>query len=173
MRAWFALLLCACAAGGRTPVAQASSAEAMFVTGMILHHEQALVMTGLVGTRTAREDVRALAGRIERSQDAEIARMRRWLAARGVSADATSHAHHAMPGMLTSEQMQELREATGTSFDRRFLELMIQHHEGALEMVRTLRTEDPELYRFAADVDADQRAEIARMRRMLTPERQP
>lgn len=157
-----------------------TEADVRFMQGMIAHHAQALAMTGLVPTRSAREDIRLLAQRIEVSQQDEIALMRRWLAARGQEAPSPDahHEHHGaggrhapMPGMLTREELERLAAATGAEFDRLFLESMIRHHEGALTMVAQLFAsqgagQEPEIYRFAAEVDADQRGEIARMRRM-------
>ena len=160
------------------------------MTGMIAHHAQALEMTGLVFARTGREDVRLLSRRIELSQQEEIRAMRRWLIDRGLPApdpqgsapgqgamggmamEHDSTHHEMMPGMLTPEQMLELARASGPAFDRLFLEGMIRHHQGALEMAATLlatrgAAQEPETFRFASDVDADQRAEIARMQAML------
>jgi uncharacterized protein (DUF305 family) len=155
------------------PVQRAySPADVHFMHGMIAHHAQALEMTALVDERTSREDVRRLAQRIALSQADEIERMKRWLTQRNEPVAATHHMH--MPGMLSADDLERLRRATGAEFERLFLELMIRHHEGALTMVAELLAtpgagQEPELYQFATDVDADQRGEIARMRRMLTP----
>lgn len=141
--------------------------------GMITHHGQALVMTDLVAERTASEDIRRLARRIDVSQVDEIARMRRWLERRALAVPK-GHAHAPlMPGMLTAEELDRLAGATGAEFDRLFLEFMIRHHEGALVMVANLFSTDgggqeAEIFQFASHVDADQRAEIARMRDMLS-----
>lgn len=139
--------------------------------GMIHHHAQALEMADLVADRTDNESIRQMALRIEISQQDETARMRRWLGARGEEVPE-GHVHGAlMPGMLSPDQMEQLAAARGAEFDRLFLEFMIQHHEGALTMVRDLASNgggrEPEIYVFTTDVDADQRAEIARMRDML------
>ena len=104
---------------------------------MITHHAQAVEMTALLRTRTAHADMRLLAGRIEASQEDEMAFMRRWLEARGQTAP-DAHAHHEhggtlMPGMLTAEEMTRLAAAAGPDFDRLFLEGMIKHHAGALD----------------------------------------
>ena len=144
--------------------------------GMISHHAQALAMTALLPSRTAREDMRLLARRIELSQADEIAAMRRWLEVHGETApDLQSHHAHGgalMPGMLTPEEMGRLEAATGAQFDRLFLEFMIKHHDGALLMVSELFAtagagEEPDIFAFASDVDADQRIEIDRMSAML------
>jgi uncharacterized protein (DUF305 family) len=179
-------LALACA-GARPPVAGHASSlptpatvpDVAFMQGMIGHHAQAIAMTRLVAARTAASDLRALAGRIDASQREEIALIARWLRARGHAVPDTAHVmmgHQAagdslVPGMLTAAQLRELEASRGAEFDRRFLKAMIAHHEGALTMVQRLLAaageRDPEVYRFAADVDADQRAEIARMRRLL------
>jgi uncharacterized protein (DUF305 family) len=144
---------------------------------MIHHHEQALVMTDMVPERTENQDIRRAARRIEVSQKDEIARMKRWLEARR-EAVPEEHAHGLlMPGMLTAEELDRLAEVRRTEFDRLFLESMIRHHEGALVMVADLFStegagQEAELFLFATHVDADQRAEIARMRAMLNPSSQ-
>jgi len=158
-----------------------TAADVRFVQGMIGHHAQALAMTSLVPARTTREDMRLLAQRIEVSQKDEIAAMQRWLRDRGetVPDPDPQHVHHMggsgqplMPGMLTPDEMAQLAKATGVDFDRSFLRFMIRHHEGALAMVASLFAtpgagQEAQLFDFASDVDADQRAEIARMRALL------
>jgi uncharacterized protein (DUF305 family) len=158
-------------------------ADVDFMQGMIAHHGQALVMSGLVPTRTRRAALKLLAERITVSQQDEIRLMRTWLLDRGESAPAPDHPamdHHdhgamaLMPGMLTEQQLDRLKAARGSAFDRLLLESMIRHHEGALTMVATLfgtpgAGQDVDIFRFASDVDADQRAEIARMRALLKP----
>lgn len=143
-------------------------------------------MAALVPARSARADVRAVAERIAATQGDEMALVRRWLEAHGAAAavDTTPNAaagagmdhgaagHAAMPGMLAPAELARLRGLRGAAFDRAFLAGMIRHHEGALAMVAALlaapgAARDAALFRFASDVDADQRAEIARMRRML------
>ena len=158
------------------------AADVEFVRAMLGHHAQALVMTALVPTHSRRDDLKALAQRIDVSQRDEIALMQRWLTARGerVPSVDPAHAHHvdprqmpmAMPGMLTSAELARLADADGAAFDRLFLQSMIRHHEGALTMVAEYLAQpgagqDVELFRFASDVDADQRAEIRRMRALL------
>lgn len=142
---------------------------------MIVHHRQAVEMTALAREHAGSDDIRLLARRIDRSQDDEMERMRAWLVRRG-AAVPDEHAHHGlhahMPGMASAEEMARLHTARDKAFDRLFLELMIRHHEGALAMVAELFAtpgagQEPELFQFASHVDADQRMEIARMRRML------
>jgi len=152
-------------------------ADVQFMQEMIGHHAQALTMSAFVPDRTERDALKLLAERITVTQRDEIARMERWLRTRGEEVPATdAHAHHAgheaMPGMLTPEEMARLEQAKGAEFDRLFVEGMIKHHEGALVMVEELFAspgggQEPELFIFANDVDADQRAEIRRMRALL------
>ena len=138
---------------------------------MIVHHAQALVMTDLVPDRSENESMRRLAGRVEVSQRDEIAVMERWLERRREAVSMGDHHGSLMPGMLTEEELARLAAANGEEFDRLFLELMIRHHEGALVMVADLFSngggQEAEIFRLASNVDADQRAEIARMRAML------
>ena len=152
-----------------------TDADVKFMQGMIHHHAQALDMTELLKSRTTSGDMKKLAHRIELSQADEINMMRKWLEAQGQDAPG-EHAHHMagapmMPGMLTEEQMDRLAAAKGPAFDRLFLEFMIQHHAGALTMVKDLfaapgAAQDSDVFAFASDVDADQRIEIARMSAM-------
>ena len=158
-----------------------TQADVRFMQGMIGHHAQALEMTSLVPPRTSSENIRLLAERIEVSQKDEIAMMRRWLEQRGeeVPSPNAHQGHHGagsqhehMPGMLTPDELARLASATGAEFDRLFLELMIRHHEGALIMVKDLFAsegagQEVDVFRIASEVEADQNAEIARMRRML------
>jgi uncharacterized protein (DUF305 family) len=186
-------LLVGCA-GGATPVVQPGApgqpvrtlgadaargagpahteADVRFMDGMIPHHAQALEMVALVPARATSEAVRAMALRMEISQRDEIGLIERWLRSRGEP--VPEHAGHGMvmPGMLTPEQMERLDGARGEAFDRLFLESMIQHHEGAITMVRTLfatsgSAQDSEIFQFANDVETDQRIEIDRMQALL------
>ncbi len=152
-------------------------ADVRFMQGMIGHHAQAIEMTELLSSRSRRDDMHLLARRIEISQADEINLMRGWLQRRGQQVPA-EHAHHApgatlMPGMLSPEEMDRLAAASGPEFDRLFLEGMIKHHDGALTMVSELFAsagagQEPEIFAFASDVDADQRIEIDRMSAMLS-----
>ncbi|GIT20882.1 MAG: hypothetical protein CM1200mP40_05640 [Gammaproteobacteria bacterium] len=155
---------------------QYSAGDVMFLQGMISHHAQAMEMSALVESRSNRETMNLMAERISLSQDDEISMMQDWLGERDLEVPSTD-AHHAgdynlMPGMLTNEDMAQLEAASGDQFDRLFLEFMIQHHEGALEMVENLldqrgAAQDPVLYAFTSDVTSDQSAEIDRMDLML------
>jgi uncharacterized protein (DUF305 family) len=153
---------------------------------MIMHHAQAVEMTALIESQTQNKDLRLLGARISSSQSDEIRFMKRWLQARGepIAApvpkmsgmdmpgmDMPSHPM-LMPGMLTPTQMEALRKAKGADFDHLFLTGMIQHHNGALIMVKDLfdtagAGQDAELFNFASDADNTQRAEIRIMQTML------
>jgi uncharacterized protein (DUF305 family) len=161
-----------------------SPADVRFMQGMIMHHAQAVEMTALIESHTVNKDLRSLGARISSSQSDEIKFMKRWLEARGEpispmmpemgGMNMPGHASHStlMPGMLTEKQMEALKKAKGEEFDRLFLTGMIQHHNGALIMVKDLfdtagAGQDAELFNFATDVDSGQRAEIRIMQTML------
>lgn len=170
-----------------------TDADVAFMQGMIHHHAQALEMTALIDERTERQAIRQMGLRMQISQADEIGLMEQWLAERGeevpewsVTATAMDHGmdhgmdpsmeggamDHDMPGMLSPDQMARLEAARGTEFDRLFLEFMIQHHQGALTMVRELyntpgAAQESTVYKFASEVDADQDIEIRRMRQLL------
>lgn len=167
--------------------------DVRFVQHMIVHHGQAIEMVDLLRSKGTDAAVKLIGERIALTQEAEIALMRTWLADRGQVQTMTdvhgghaamSHAGHAdhvmagpdtpiMPGMLSPGQMQNLAAATGSDFDRLFLHGMIQHHQGALDMVDELLAQpdaahDPMLSDFASSVVADQSAEILRMQSLLS-----
>jgi uncharacterized protein (DUF305 family) len=163
-----------------------SAKDVEFMQGMIMHHGQAVEMTALINDRTTNKELRLLGSRISHSQADEMKYMERWLRLRGQSTsmpmpemddmpdmDMSHHKPHVlMPGMLTREQMEALKNAKGAEFDRLFLSGMIQHHKGALTMVEELFNtagagQDSELFNFATDVDSGQRAEIRNMETML------
>ena len=161
-----------------------SPADVQFMQHMIMHHAQAVEMTALIDSHTENKDLRTLGARISRSQADEIKFMKRWLTARGEPASPPMHNMHnmpgmdmsqhemLMPGMLTAKQMDALRNAKGAEFDKLFLTGMIQHHNGALIMVKDLfdtagAGQDAELFNFVTDVDSGQRAEIKIMQTML------
>jgi uncharacterized protein (DUF305 family) len=171
-----------------------SAADVQFMQGMIMHHAQAVEMTAMIRSHTQNKELQSLGARISSSQSDEIRLMKRWLAARGESVpklmpkmpgmdmsgvDNSHNASHAsmalMPGMLTPQQMEALRKAKGAEFDRLFLAGMIQHHNGALTMVKDLfdtagAGQDAELFNFATDADNTQRVEIRIMEIMLKKE---
>lgn len=148
--------------------------DVMFMQGMIVHHQQAVDMAALVAERTNNEAVVAIAGRIDASQEDEITFMREWLEERGepLTMEGMGHAHHTMQGMASPEQMAALAAANGTEFDRMFLDLMIAHHQGAIDMVDDLHRQsgtayDPVMFEFTNDVVSDQQQEIDRMNGVL------
>jgi uncharacterized protein (DUF305 family) len=168
-----------------------SPKDVEFMQGMIMHHAQAVEMTALIESSTQNKELRLLGARISHSQSEEIRFMKRWLEARGEPTempmpkasgmdmsgmnmpgmDMSKH-QMLMPGMLTPKQMDALRKAKGAEFDQLFLTGMIQHHNGALIMVKDLfdtagAGQDAELFNFTTDVDSGQRAEIRIMQDML------
>jgi uncharacterized protein (DUF305 family) len=159
-----------------------SQADVDFMQGMIMHHSQAIEMTALIASHTKNKDLRSLGARISSSQSGEIKFMQRWLVARGEEMsmampgmpdmDRSGRPMALMPGMLTREQMEALRKANAAEFDRLFLTGMIQHHNGALIMVKDLfdtagAGQDADVFNFATDADNTQRAEIRIMQSML------
>jgi uncharacterized protein (DUF305 family) len=161
----------------RATLPPSSPADVQFMQGMIMHHAQAVEMTALIESHTENKKLRLLGARISSSQSDEINFMKRWLTARAQPVTPETHGAHMphhqmlMPGMLTAKQMEELQNAKGEEFDRLFLKGMIQHHNGALVMVKELFDagggQDAELFNFATDVDNGQRAEIKVMESML------
>jgi uncharacterized protein (DUF305 family) len=156
--------------------------------GMIMHHSQAVEMTALIPSHTSDPQVHLLGARINRSQSDEIQFMQRWLIARGQPTsmsmpgmpdmDMSGHPMAPMPGMLTPAQMTALRAAHGPAFDHLFLTGMIQHHNGALIMVKQLfdtpgAGQDADLFDFATDADNTQRAEIKIMQNLLKETHEP
>lgn len=142
-------------------------ADVEFMQKMIAHHDQALVMTALVPEQGANTSVRLMARRMEVSQTDEVAFMKRWLKDRNFAAEPDHAAHADMPGMLTDEQLAELKAAKGKAFDRLFLQSMTLHHQGALQMVQELINagggSESEINQFVGHVDSDQSIEIQRM----------
>jgi uncharacterized protein (DUF305 family) len=169
----------AAADSGRPPYTQADVA---FMTGMIAHHAQAVLIAGWAPSHGASASVQVLCERIVVAQNDEIATMEGWLKARKLPVPDPGMAQHQlmpgmehaalMPGMLTASQLAQLDSARGPHFDQLFLTFMIQHHQGALTMVDQLfaspgAMQDDVMYKFAADVSADQSTEIERMQKML------
>ncbi len=164
-----------------------TTADIRFMSGMIGHHAQAITMAGWAQSHGASASVQTLAQRIINAQRDEIVTMQRWLRDRGqpvpdptgnssakmAGMDMPGMAHDTlMPGMLIDAQMKQLDAARGYDFDRLFLTFMMQHHRGAVAMVKSLfatngAAQDQTVFKFASDVNVDQSTEIARMQRML------
>ena len=168
------------------PAKRWTDADVRFMSDMIGHHAQAIVMARLAATHDASESIKTLAGRVINAQRDEISVMQTWLRDRGQKApepDTAAYSaaamaghehmgHAMMPGMLTAAQLKALDAARGKEFDRLFLTFMIQHHKGAVEMVKTLvgstgAAQDDTVFKLAADINVDQTTEIARMQQML------
>ena len=158
-------------------------ADVHFMTGMINHHAQALAMCGIAPDNGASETIRTLCARIINAQQDEINLMQTWLRDRELEVPeihveaghltihGPAHAMH-MPGMLTDEEMEQLRQARGSDYDRLFLQYMIKHHKGAVTMVLELfatdgGAQDDFIFKLASDIQADQGSEIDRMEQML------
>ena len=160
-----------------------SQADVDFMTGMIPHHAQAVLIAGWAESHGARPDVRTLCERMVIAQRDEIELMRNWLRDRGQFVPAANATHHRMkmngvehdmlmPGMLSPEELAQLDKARNAEWDRLFLTFMMRHHEGALKMVDDLfesygALQDDDMYKFASDMYADQTTEIERMQKML------
>ena len=173
-------------ANTRPTVPPPSPADISFMQGMIMHHTQAVAMTALIPTHTTDKQITSLGARISSSQSDEMHFMQRWLALRGQPTsmsmpgmpdmDMSGTPMAPMPGMLTPQQMEALKAAKGPLFDHLFLSGMIQHHNGALTMVKDLfdtagAGQDADLFNFATDADNTQRAEIKIMQSMLPQSR--
>ena len=157
-----------------------TAADVHFMSGMIYHHAQAVLIAGWAPSHDASPSLRALCERIVVGQGDEIALMQRWLRDRHEDVPDLNAGHAMMPemdpatmmpGMLTADQLARLDRAREREFDRLFLTFMIRHHKGAITMVNELfgtgAGEQEKVFRFASDVFADQTTEIARMQKML------
>jgi uncharacterized protein (DUF305 family) len=158
-------------------------ADVRFMSGMIYHHAQAILIAGWAPSHGAGPSVRTLCDRIVAAQTDEIALLSRWLSTRNEAVPHPDPDHmmmpemdstHLMPGMLSAAQLTQLDRAQGPAFDELFLRFMIQHHEGAITMVNDLfgsgAGEENPVYKMASSVFADQTTEIERMQRMLAAE---
>ncbi|WP_033314602.1 DUF305 domain-containing protein [Streptomyces iakyrus] len=188
-----ALVLSACGGGGHdmssmggdsdsSPSATASAKagdhndqDVSFAEEMIQHHRQAIEMADLAADRASSQEVKDLATKIKGAQDPEIKTMSGWLTSWGeeVPADMSGMEGHdmssSMPGMMSSEDMDKLEKASGAEFDKMFLEMMVKHHEGAVEMAKTQKAEGKygPATKLADDVITAQTAEIEQMDKML------
>jgi uncharacterized protein (DUF305 family) len=168
-----------------TALREPTEADIKFFQGMLMHHGQAVEMTGLMATRTRNPQLLELGQRISISQTDEMVFMKRWLGYHGkplAEENGMAGMEHmdmpmpTMPGMLTLKQMDALRKATGPEFDHLFLTGMVQHHTGALTMVKDLFNtpgagQDTQLFDFTADVEVTQQGEIDTMQSMLAKEK--
>lgn len=153
--------------------ARYTEADVQFMQGMIAHHAQAIFMSKMAASHGANPRLQRFAQKIDQSQDGEIRLMQEWLRANNQFApDTSSWRTMQMSGMLTPEQLSQLDKSRGVDFERNFLRFMIQHHEGALKMVKELfatplSAQDVDISVFANDIEVVQTAEIALMQRML------
>ncbi len=151
---------------------QHNAADAAFAKGMIPHHRQAVEMADLAPSRARSAEVKKLAEDIRKAQDPEIKALSGWLTSWGeqVPAEgATDHSAHGTAGMMTAEQMAKLKSASGTAFDTAFMELMVEHHEGAVAMAKTEQAQGafPGAKAMAEAIVTSQSAEIAQMNKLL------
>ena len=156
-----------------------NEADVAFMQMMVPHHAQAIVVAELAEKHARSDRVRELAARIRAAQGPEILMMAAWLEERDMAVptaaedpsewDHSEHGHNGMVGMLTEAQMDELARARGAAFDRLFLEGMIQHHRGAIDMAGDVAVDGIDIMvgEVAADVALTQTAEVGRMRVML------
>ena len=155
------------------PGARFTAADVHFMQGMIAHHAQAIYMSRLANENGANSRVKFLATKIDQSQRVEIVQMQGWLLDNGQTApDTMSYKTMMMQGMLTAAELKELETLRGVEFDRKFLEYMIKHHEGAIQMVKDLFAaplsgQETNINVFANDVEQVQTAEIAAMHQLL------
>lgn len=160
-----------------TSSAEHNDADVTFAQGMIPHHEQAIQMAALAETRAESQEVKDLAADIEAAQDPEIKTMTAWLESWGEDVpdgDMSGMGHgdmssDEMPGMMSDDEMADLMDTSGPDFDRMFLTMMIEHHEGAIEMARTEQSdgEFPDAIELAEDIETAQTAEIQAMQDLL------
>lgn len=156
-------------AGAGSSAGSFNDADVMFAQMMIPHHEQALEMARLADGRAQDAEVKKIVAAIEKAQDPEIRKMKSWLKAWGRPEAMEGGSGHSMSGMMSDAEMKELAAAKGKDFDRRFAELMIAHHEGAVSMAKTEQQggADPEAKKVADDVVRTQAAEIAQLKQIL------
>jgi uncharacterized protein (DUF305 family) len=161
------LVLSACGSSANT-AAPDLKADVAFAQKMVPHHEQALEMAKLVPTRSGNEKVRGLAERVEKAQDPEITRMNEWLKQWGATTKQ-DHEGHDMAGMMSQDDMAKLENASGAEFDRLWLDLMVKHHEGAVEMARTelSQGQDAGAKQLAQAIVDGQQQEITEMKDLL------
>ncbi|MFJ5708638.1 DUF305 domain-containing protein [Streptomyces sp. NPDC093105] len=163
----------ATSAPATVPAGEHNQADVTFAQGMIPHHRQAILMSEMAQTHASSDEVKALAEEIKKAQAPEIATMTDWLKAWGekvpTGMDGMDHDDSGMPGMMEDQRMDQLRGTSGTGFATMFLTMMIEHHEGAIEMAQTEKTEGAygPAKTLADDIITAQTAEIAQMKAML------
>ena len=158
------MVLTGCANGAENSDGAFSSQDIMFAEMMIPHHEQAIEMSELAFANTTNPDVLALAEQISGAQEPEIELMKSW-----PGVNSMGHAGHTMAGMLDQNEMEMMRNSTGADFDRLFLEGMIKHHEGAIEMAEMIiDSSNPEVAKLGSSIIASQEAEIKAMKALLS-----
>ncbi|MFC5138139.1 DUF305 domain-containing protein [Actinomycetospora rhizophila] len=173
IRVLAAVLLAAAVAGcsgappAPAPAPDPAAVDAAFLSSMIPHHEQALELTAMVGGRGASPGLAAVALRIDREQVEEIGQMQGLARARSLPVGAHDGMHGAMPGMADPATLATLPTLHGPAFERRWLETMIRHHEGAVTMARGYAGTDETLRRFAQTTVASQSVEITTMEQLL------
>jgi uncharacterized protein (DUF305 family) len=147
------------------------AADATFVRMMIPHHLQAVEMAALAPTRASNPKILAIAGRIRAGQIPEVAQLRAWLRARGLSEDDghAGHDHAAMRGLQTPAAMRALAAARGGAFDRMFVTMMSAHHQGAVEMAAEVLAvvKDIKVEEIATYIATEQAIEITRLRELI------
>ncbi|NEA87114.1 DUF305 domain-containing protein [Streptomyces sp. SID9913] len=152
---------------------QHNAADVAFAKGMIPHHRQAVEMADLAPGRAQSPEVKKLAADIKKAQDPEIRTLSGWLTSWGEEVPAEGAMDHSMhggmEGMMTEEEMAELKDASGKAFDTAFMEMMIKHHEGAVEMAKTEQADGAytPAKKMAVDIIASQSAEIEQMNELL------
>ena len=157
--------------------AQFNDADVTFATEMIPHHQQAVEMAELAADRAPSPEIRQLAEDIEAAQGPEIETMTQWLKNWGQETPSGSMDHgdmghgdsQEMPGMMDEAEMTQLMKSDGATFDQMFLQMMVEHHEGVIEMARTEQAngENPDAVALAKQIESDQEAEIATMKDLL------
>lgn len=163
----------AAASASSEPGAAFNDADVMFAQMMIPHHKQAVEMADLAASRATDQGIKDLAVKIKAAQDPEIVTMTGWLTDWGKpvtpSDGMAGHGGHGMPGMMGENDMAKLKAAKGADFDKMFAEMMIAHHNGAIEMARTEQAQgaDPEAKALAATIATAQQAEVAQMQKIL------
>jgi uncharacterized protein (DUF305 family) len=148
-----------------------NDADVTFAQNMIVHHQQAVEMADLAATRAANGELKTLAAQIKAAQQPEIDKMTGWLAAWGAPTEpAGGHGGHSMPGMMSTGDMDNLKAASGAAFDKQFAQMMVDHHNGAIEMARDVQKNgsNPDVKKLAADIEKTQQAEVTTLQKFVS-----